>query len=183
MEIVPQGFGMSSFITTTLIAMIASVAQEDMAVATGITYLFRTSGQVLGVSLSGAILQAVLVRKLQQRIQGPGSAEIIYNIRHSTDVIHTLSPHQKQAAVDSYADALRAIFIFQSVCNVICLLTCLPIQEHPLLVQSPFFCPLFDSETLTSGNHEEQRKQDSDRNNERNSDAEENRETRDVEIG
>ena len=33
-------------------AMIANVANEDITVATGITYLFRTAGQVLGVSLN-----------------------------------------------------------------------------------------------------------------------------------
>ncbi|KAG6911679.1 hypothetical protein DXG01_007929 [Tephrocybe rancida] len=56
-------------------AMIAGVYKEDMAVATGITYLFRTTGQVVGVSLSGAVLQAVLLQKLRLRIQGPGSSE------------------------------------------------------------------------------------------------------------
>ena len=77
-------------------AMIASVKKEEMAVATGskasilcyladvdctfpVTYLFRTTGQVLGVSLSGAILQAVLTMKLQERIQGPGSAEVSHH--------------------------------------------------------------------------------------------------------
>ncbi|KAJ3761646.1 major facilitator superfamily domain-containing protein [Lentinula raphanica] len=77
-DIVPQGFGMASLITTTLIAMIAGVMKEDMAVATGITYLFRTTGQVLGVSISGAIFQAVLLQKLRMRIQGPGSMEIVF---------------------------------------------------------------------------------------------------------
>jgi hypothetical protein len=68
--------------------MIAAVYKEDMAVAIGsefiyilvgcmtqlsyftVTYLFRTTGQVLGVSLSGTVLQAVLLRKLRERIRG-----------------------------------------------------------------------------------------------------------------
>jgi len=132
MDIVPQGLGMASFITTTLIAMIASVTRENMAVAVGITYLFRTTGQVLGVSLSGTILQAVLRKKLQERIRGPGSAEIIDMIRHSTTIIPNLNPVLKQAAMDSYADALRVVFICQTAINVIGLLTSLPIQENPL---------------------------------------------------
>jgi hypothetical protein len=69
----------------------AGVYKEDMAVATGskllgllvagllipcvVTYLFRTTGQVVGVSLSSTILQAVLLQKLRERIQGPGSSE------------------------------------------------------------------------------------------------------------
>ena len=73
-------------------AMIAGVYKEDMAVAIGskfpellvtcfsipcaVTYLFRTTGQVLGVSLSSTVFQAVLLQKLRVRIQGPGSSEV-----------------------------------------------------------------------------------------------------------
>ena len=74
--------------------MIAGVYKEDTSVAIGstslfrvlsrspiltcfiVTYLFRTTGQVLGVSLSGAILQAVLLEKLRQRIHGPDAVEV-----------------------------------------------------------------------------------------------------------
>lgn len=81
LDLFPQGFGMASFITSTLIAMIAGVYREDMAVATGITYLFRTTGQVLGVSLSGAILQGVLLQRLRVRISGSDADKIIYMIQ------------------------------------------------------------------------------------------------------
>jgi len=131
-DIVPSGFGMASLITTTLIAMIAGVMKEDMAVATGVTYLFRTTGQVLGVSISGTILQAVLLQKLRLRIQGPGSAELIYSIQHSTSIISTLDPLTKAAAVSSYADALRVVFICQAAWNFLAFLWCIPIQEHEL---------------------------------------------------
>lgn len=78
--------------------MIASVSREDLAVATGsasflacgrylracadpgtvlaVTYLFRTTGQVIGVSLSGALLQAILTAKLRERIHGPNAVEV-----------------------------------------------------------------------------------------------------------
>lgn len=112
LDIVPQGFGMASFITSTLI--VRRIAASGLFFPTDpaagydrrgdqggyasrhrkcvdflsytifclsydrrtVTYLFRTTGQVLGVSLSGAILQAVLLQKLRERIQGPGSAEV-----------------------------------------------------------------------------------------------------------
>jgi len=131
-DLIPQGFGIASFITTTLIAMIAGVYKEDMPVAIGITYLFRTTGQVLGVSLSGAILQAVLLQKLRQRIHGPDAAEIIYAIRHTAQIIPTLEPHVRKAAVDAYGDALRVVFICQAAINVLGFVACLPIQESPL---------------------------------------------------
>jgi hypothetical protein len=41
-----------------------------------VTYLFRTTGQVLGVSLSGTIFQAVLVTRLRETMPGPNAAEV-----------------------------------------------------------------------------------------------------------
>ncbi|PPQ72355.1 hypothetical protein CVT24_002071 [Panaeolus cyanescens] len=136
-DLIPQGFGMASFITSTLIAMIAGVYKADMAVATGITYLFRTTGQVLGVSLSGAVFQAVLLEKLRARIQGPGSEEIIYVIRHTAQIIPKLDPHLREAAVDSYADALRVVFICQAAVSALAFIACLPIQEGRLEAPQP----------------------------------------------
>ncbi|KAL1761464.1 major facilitator superfamily domain-containing protein [Schizophyllum commune] len=132
-DIVPQGFGMASSITSTLIAMIAGVYKEDMAVATGITYLFRTTGQVLGVSLSGAILQAVLLSQLRHRITGPNAAEVRHCVlKHSIDTIRDLDPLTREAAVRSYGDALRVVFVFQLVMCIIAFLSCVPIQENAL---------------------------------------------------
>lgn len=41
-----------------------------------VTYLFRTTGQVLGVSMGAAIQQAVLLQKLRERIDIPGAEEV-----------------------------------------------------------------------------------------------------------
>ncbi|KAF8631157.1 hypothetical protein AX15_002499 [Amanita polypyramis BW_CC] len=134
LDLIPQALGMASVITTTLIAMIASVYKEDMAVAIGITYLFRTTGQVLGVSLGGAVLQAVLAKNLQQQITGPNAAENIYIIRHKIEVIPSLPPPLRRVAVNSYAEAIRVVFIWQTAMSVLGLIACLPIQENPLSI-------------------------------------------------
>ncbi|KAH9963165.1 MFS general substrate transporter [Russula dissimulans] len=131
-DLIPQGFGIASVITTTLIALISCVSKEDVAVATGLTYLFRTTGQVLGVSLSGTLLQGILLSKLRQRIHGPNAEQLISRIRHSTDVIRDLDPTLRKSAIDSYADALRVVFICQAILNVLSFLSCLAIQENPL---------------------------------------------------
>ena len=131
-DIVPQGFGMASVITTTLIVSIVprfslsplfaplrsnselASARSDTPISLpghdrernergpcgrhgqyvalpdpippprashlnwsrAVTYLFRTTGQVIGVSLSGALLQTVLTAKLRERIQGPDAASV-----------------------------------------------------------------------------------------------------------
>ncbi|KAF8305810.1 vacuolar amino acid permease [Cantharellus anzutake] len=131
-DIIPSGFGMSSHITATLIALISAVGPEEIAVATGISYLFRTTGQVLGVSLSGALTQGLLVAALRKRIKGPDAERIIRKIRHSTSIIPTLEPDVRQKAVDSWASSLRIVFILQAVVALLTLLICLPIQEFDL---------------------------------------------------
>jgi len=130
--VAPSGFGFASVLTGTLIAIIASVDRTDMAVATGITYLFRTVGQVLGVSLSGTIIQGVLVRELRQRLTDPGSEQLIDKIRHSTDLIRSLEPKIQHDAVESYKAALFMAFICQVVFGVAALISSLTIKEFPL---------------------------------------------------
>jgi hypothetical protein len=108
-DIVPQGFGIASVITSTLIVRILTklhyvvklmfprpssrvlpkrMWQWLLGVSKGapllrgltvspVTYLFRTTGQVLGVSLSGTLLQTILLSKLRQRIHGPNAEEVI----------------------------------------------------------------------------------------------------------
>ena len=134
--------------------MIANVAREGVAVATGILYLFRTTGQVLGVSLSGAILQAVLTKQLQMRITGPGASEvrssfslqpparfadprappmqIIERIKHNSAIIPELPTPLRDAVVNSYADGVKVVFICQVVWAVLAFACCLPIEERPL---------------------------------------------------
>lgn len=62
--------------TSVLIALIASVDRKDMATATGLSYLFRYCGQVVGVAISSSLLQSVLTSELKSRITGEGAAEV-----------------------------------------------------------------------------------------------------------
>lgn len=58
--------------------------------------------------------------------------QLIDKIRHSTNLIAELPDGPRQAAVDSYADALKVVFICQAVANFFAFLSCLAIQENPL---------------------------------------------------
>ncbi|KAG8780807.1 hypothetical protein FRC12_022585 [Ceratobasidium sp. 428] len=80
-DVIFNGLGIGALATSTLIALIAGIDKKEYAVATGTMYLFRTTGQVLGVSLSGALVQAVLVSTLKRGIHGPNADEIIQRIR------------------------------------------------------------------------------------------------------
>lgn len=67
---------MASATTCALIALISGVPRKDIAVATAASYLFRYTGQVVGVAVSSAVLQFFLNRDLHARITGPGAEEV-----------------------------------------------------------------------------------------------------------
>lgn len=93
--------------TLTIVALIADVGRDHVATATSCTsclsvnksckshrvmlidgivsYLFRTTGQVLGVSLSGALTQAILAKELGARITGPGADEVYHPNQFTAD--------------------------------------------------------------------------------------------------
>ncbi|KAJ7494375.1 MFS general substrate transporter [Mycena galericulata] len=130
--LMPSGFGYAAMLTTTLLALIASVPRDDIPLATGVSYLFRTTGQVLGVSLSAALTQTLLARNLRARITGKGSDGIIAKILDSTAYIHTLPPQLQEKATTSWALALRTVFYCQIVLSLVVFLSALPIEEYSL---------------------------------------------------
>jgi hypothetical protein len=54
------------------------------------------------------------------------------HLRHSITVIPTLPTMLQDIAIESYADALRVVFVCQAALAVLMLISCLPIQENPL---------------------------------------------------
>ncbi|KAL7415709.1 MFS general substrate transporter [Mrakia frigida] len=132
LSMAPSGFGFAVTLTTSLIALISAVDREHIAVATGVSYLFRTAGQVLGVSLSSTLTQSILEKNLKARIVGHKADKIIKNILDSTAYIHTLPPDLQEKATDSWALALRTVFFIQIIGAFFMFLSMLPIQEHHL---------------------------------------------------
>ncbi|KAJ7490930.1 MFS general substrate transporter [Mycena latifolia] len=130
--LMPSGFGFASTLTTTLLALIASVPRDDIPLATGISYLFRTTGQVLGVSLSAALTQTLLARNLRARIVGAGADEIIARILDSTAYIHTLPLDLQEKAAASWMRALHTVFCCQIGLAAGLFLSVLPVQELAL---------------------------------------------------
>ncbi|KAL1406811.1 hypothetical protein Q8F55_006220 [Vanrija albida] len=108
----PAGFGYAGALTSTLVALMAEVTKNgrsEIAVATSMTYMFRTVGQVLGVALSAAILQATLEADLTAQLS---DRTLIDAIRHSSDIIPGLPGHVRRIAVDAYAHGLHRVWQF-----------------------------------------------------------------------
>lgn len=57
---------------------------------------------------------------------------IVHIIRHSISSIPDLAPSLQKAAIESYATALRVVFISQIAINVLVFIACIPIEEHSL---------------------------------------------------
>jgi hypothetical protein len=93
------------------------------------SYLFRTTGQVIGVSSSGALLQAILKTELRKRID---DEDLISTIRHQSSIVSTLPHHQQQAAIDSYQVALRYVFVLAFCSAVATCISCFFMEDRRL---------------------------------------------------
>lgn len=98
-----------------------------MAVGTGFGQLFRGIGQVGGVGIASSIFQTILDRELRARITDEGSELLIKEIRHSSKLVASLDPVNQRHARDSYAVALRAVFIYAAVSTALAYLVRLPV--------------------------------------------------------
>jgi predicted MFS family arabinose efflux permease len=102
------GFGNGIGVTTSLIALISNAAPEDQAVTTACSYLFRSLGSVIGVSLGSTVIQQSLRNYL---IRGLGSGkeadEIVQRVRRSLDYIKTLNPEIREVVQRCYGHAAR----------------------------------------------------------------------------
>ena len=86
-------FGNGIGVTTTLISLIANAAPRDQAVATACSYLFRSLGSVVGMSIAATVVQQSLRNQLSKRLEnGKDAEQIVRRVRKSLDVIKTLEP-------------------------------------------------------------------------------------------
>ncbi|KAL8792278.1 MAG: hypothetical protein Q9195_005157 [Heterodermia aff. obscurata] len=98
-------------VTTSLIGLIANAAQEDQAIAIACSYLFRSLGSVLGLSLSATVVQQSLRNQLQEKLRsGKDAANIVKGVRESLDYLKTLDPVTRNIVRQCYGHATTAGF-------------------------------------------------------------------------
>ena len=96
-------------VTTTLISLIANASPQDQAIATACSYLFRSLGSIVGLSLSSTVVQQSLRIQLRDRLRsGKDADQIVRRVRESLDYIKTLDPEVKEMVRQSYGSAVRA---------------------------------------------------------------------------
>lgn len=105
------GFSNGIGVTTSLVALIANAAQEDQAVATACSYLFRSLGSVVGVSLTATVVQQALRVKLEESLKGERDAgEVVKRVRESLEYLKTLDPETRAIVRRCYGDATTVGF-------------------------------------------------------------------------
>ncbi|KAF7532588.1 hypothetical protein G7054_g7799 [Neopestalotiopsis clavispora] len=124
--------GASISITTTLIAIISNTAPEDMAVAVACSYLFRSLGTIIGISVSTAVLQQVLKTELAARLSDSSAEEIAERVRESLDYIRELPIDVASVVRDCYAVATSWACLPAMVFIVLCLVSSAFIREKKL---------------------------------------------------
>ncbi|MCJ1281916.1 hypothetical protein MMC26_001239 [Xylographa opegraphella] len=117
------GFGNGIGVTTTLISIIANAPPEDQAVATACSYLFRSLGSVVGLSISATVVQQSLRNQLRDKLNsGRDADEIVRKVRESLDVIKTLEPKIADIVRKCYGTATSHGFMLMTgivVCALI----------------------------------------------------------------
>jgi len=126
-------FGNGIGVTTSLIALISNANAADQAVATACSYLFRSLGSVIGVSLSATVVQQDLRRSLAQKLgSGKDAARIEDGVRRSLDYLKKLDPSVQRVVREAYGDAVRHGFALMAVVSLGAMISSFFIREKRL---------------------------------------------------
>ncbi|KAF8811629.1 MFS general substrate transporter [Phlegmacium glaucopus] len=122
---------LASGITSSLISLIANAGQEDQAIATAVSYLFRSLGSVIGLSVGSTLVQGTLRSTLHRKLSGADVEEIIRKVRESLTYIEKLDP-PTQAAVRGSQEAIHVTFWFSATMALFSLISSRFIKEMAL---------------------------------------------------
>ncbi|CRK03143.1 hypothetical protein BN1708_009613 [Verticillium longisporum] len=127
------GGGYGGMLTITLLACIAAVDHSQQAVITSATYLARSCGGTIGVTVGSAVYQNILKTNLWARFSDyPHAAEIIARIRDDLDELHRLPPGWKQGVVESFMGAFRGVWLTMLGLSILALICISLMRQHTL---------------------------------------------------
>lgn len=89
---------------------VSNVSPADQAVATACSFLFRSLGAAVGVSLVGVLIQSILRIKLRAALEPAQAERIVEGIAQSLDYIEELPPSLRTVVRDCYSGGVQAGF-------------------------------------------------------------------------
>ena len=127
------GIGYAGMLTVTLLALISAVDHEHQAVITSASYVFRSTGSAIGITIASAVFQNLLSRNLWAAIgQKQNAAEVVARLRDNLQLIHTLSEDLRVPVQEAYMESLRGVFVTTLGFSIIAGLISLLMKEHTL---------------------------------------------------
>lgn len=106
-----MGLSSGGMLVVTLLALLGSVDSSHQAVVTSLSYIFRSTGSVIGLCVASAVYQQVLEKDLWAHFGDlKDAAEIIHGIRDGLDYVSTLPCQMQLTVKGSYMLALRVTF-------------------------------------------------------------------------
>jgi predicted MFS family arabinose efflux permease len=127
------GLGGGISVTTTLIALVACADPSDMAIVTACSYLFRSLGSAVGVSLGAALVQQRLRDQLAKMLgDGEETEEIVRGVRESLEYLEKLSPEVREVVRQCYKKAVSASFGLAGLVLVASVISAMFIRERKL---------------------------------------------------
>lgn len=134
------GFAISAVLTVTWLALTSAVEPQDQAVVTSLSYVFRSTGSVVGFAISSAIYQNVLEKTLWTRLeQFENAKDIINAVKHNLDAISNMSSNTQMIVRGCFFLSLRASFLSATMATVLAFMSGILIKEtrlHTTLSQS-----------------------------------------------
>jgi len=122
--------GVGIGVTSTLIALISNVTSAEQAVVTAVSYLFRSLGSVLGLSLAAGLVQTVLRRRLLEMLGDHDRAlDIVWRVRRDLDSIGELEPNEVAIVRRCYQDGITDAMFFAMVLGFLCWVSSWGIRE------------------------------------------------------
>jgi MFS family permease len=113
--LIPCGIGYGGLLTTTLIALLKAVRKDEMASATGMSYLARATGSILGISVSSNVLNTLLGARLVP-VLGKKMTE---RVKRDAELIWALDKHKRIAVLGIYVDCMHLLFAGAIILSVL----------------------------------------------------------------
>lgn len=127
------GAGYGAHLTITLLACISSVDHSQQAVITSATYLARSLGGTIGITIGSAVYQNVLKSQLWQRFgDEPNAGHIINRIRDDLDALKHLPTGWYDGVMDSFMAAFSTVWVTLLVMSVLGLICIACLKQHVL---------------------------------------------------
>ncbi|KAK0652051.1 major facilitator superfamily transporter [Cercophora newfieldiana] len=128
-----HGAGYGAMLTTTLLACIAAVDHSQQAVITAATYLFRSVGATVGVTIASAVYQNILNARLWERFGDlPGAAEEILRIRNDLGELGRLPEGWRDGVILSFMEAFQGVWLTSLGLAIVGLISISLMKQHKL---------------------------------------------------